>query len=399
MKSLVIIGVIFSVVLVGLFIFLAVEDDELPSGIKVEVLDSLPSDSTAFSEDDECGENHVIFDYPPVNLDKTKVVVPLGLMTGGHVTPIDHQYFQDFDNQEADIEVYSPGDGVIKELSLMSGGYYSGSEYIQWADYRLVIEHGCGVSSSYIHIDELSDKILIEAPKTTGYKSVNILVEAGQIIGWYKNNVDYNIVDENIVLEGLLIPEHYEGEPWKIHVPDTLEYFNEEITSKMIEKSLRSSEPYAGKLDWDIDSKLRGNWFEEGTNYYTGLQREKYWSTHLSISPDYLDYNHITISMGNYDGQEAQFGVKGNFPNPKDVDVNTGLVKYELVGYDYYDSFGVRWERTNFVKISEARNYDFVDGVVLLEMIQDRRLKFEAFPGKTAVEVSGFTTDALIYER
>ena len=43
--------------------------------------------------EDKC-EKGKVFGYPPVNLDKTLVVVPLGLMSGGHVTPIDHQYFQ-----------------------------------------------------------------------------------------------------------------------------------------------------------------------------------------------------------------------------------------------------------------------------------------------------------------
>jgi len=103
--------------------------------------------------------------------------------------------------------------------------------------------------------------------------------------------------------------------------------------------------------------------------------------------------------MGRYDGSEAQFAVKGNSPDPAEVGVETGLVKYELVDFDFYTIDGEVWDRVTLAKIKEARNYDNVNGVVLVEMIGDRRLKFEAFPGKTASEVSGFTDGVKVYER
>jgi len=338
-----------------------------------------------------CEGTKIKFDYAPVNLDKTELLVPLGLMTGGHVTPIDHQYFQDFSNTEVDIEVYSPGDGFVTSIQHMPGA-------LEGEDFRLVIQHTCTISSIYIHIDKLTDK-LYEDIGSKDYVSVSVPVEAGETIGWYKTNVDYNLVDEEVLLTGLLVPEHYEREPWKIHVPNTLDYFNEPIRSNLIEKSLRIEEPIAGRLDWDVDGKLRGNWFEEGTNYYAGSGAENYWITQISISPDYLDYDQIIVSMGQYDGKEAQFAIKGNFLDPADVGVETGLVKYELTGLDYYTTEGDVWDRTTLAKIKEARSYDRVSGVVLVEMIEDRRLKFEAFPGKSAGEVSGFTNSAKIYER
>ncbi|MBD3204254.1 hypothetical protein GF327_08210 [Candidatus Woesearchaeota archaeon] len=35
-----------------------------------------------------------LFNYPPVNLSKTEMIVPFGLMSGNHVTSVDHQHFQ-----------------------------------------------------------------------------------------------------------------------------------------------------------------------------------------------------------------------------------------------------------------------------------------------------------------
>ena len=47
----------------------------------------------------------------------------------------------------------------------------------------------------------------------------------------------------------------------------------------------------------------------------------------------------------------------------------------------------------------KIENYDFVQGVVLFQLIEDRKLKVEIFPGKEGSEVNGFTEDAKIYER
>jgi hypothetical protein len=46
-----------------------------------------------------------------------------------------------------------------------------------------------------------------------------------------------------------------------------------------------------------------------------------------------------------------------------------------------------------------AGNGSDVRGVLLAELIDRRTLRAEAFPGKTAAEVSGFTPAAQSYER
>jgi hypothetical protein len=40
-----------------------------------------------------------------------------------------------------------------------------------------------------------------------------------------------------------------------------------------------------------------------------------------------------------------------------------------------------------------------VQGVLLTQLVEDRKLKIEIFPGKTAVDVTEFTTGAKTYER
>ncbi|MFQ5523459.1 MAG: hypothetical protein ACE5F5_07760 [Acidimicrobiia bacterium] len=194
------------------------------------------------------------------------------------------------------------------------------------------------------------------------------------------------------------MPEHYRQEPWKIHVPDTLQYFTESIRQAMIAKSPRVEEPFAGRFAYDIDGRLRGNWFQEGTGGYGGSDPERYWSGHLSVTYDLFDPSQIVVSIGTLDGASAQFGVRGNAPDPAEVSVASGMVVYELVDYDYYAG-GERWDRVSLVKGIRAVNYDQVRGVVIFQLLDDRRLMVETFPNKTAAEVDGFTEAALIYER
>ncbi|MBI2172789.1 MAG: hypothetical protein HYT73_01080 [Candidatus Aenigmarchaeota archaeon] len=341
-----------------------------------------------------CTGNEIKFDYAPVNLEKTLVFLPIGLTAGGHVTPIDHHYFQNFKNDGFDIEVYSPGDGYVTSIGHMPGAG-------EGEDYRIVIEHTCTVSSIYIHVGTLSEKLKTNAVWRNGYSSARIPVKAGEIIGYYEKNVDYNLVDENFVLQGFVVPEHYDGEEWKIHVPNTYDYFNEPVRSQLVGKSVRTAEPIAGKIDYDIDGRLVGNWFVENTyGYGGGGASADYWTTHLSFVYNGYDPSQIIVSIGDFNGEPKQFAVKGNSPDPADVSTASGLVKYELLPeFDYITKEGNIWDRVSFAKVSSAAGTGSVAGVVLVQMTGDRKIKFEAFPGKTASQVSGFTENAKIYER
>ena len=243
-----------------------------------EKSESIIQEQTNERIEEDCEGTKTKFDYAPVNLDKTLVMLPRGLMTGDHVTPVNHHYFQNFDNEEYNIEVYSPGKGYITNIALMPGAE-------EGKDYHITIKYTCTIWSYYIYVSNLPEKIYkyIRGKK---YVSVRIPVEAGELIGYYKNNLDFNLIDEETTLTGFAVPEHYELEAYKVHiVPNTYEYFNEPVKSKLVEKSVRTAEPISGKIDYDIDGKLVGNWFLEGTNGYAGAVIETggkgYWLGHL----------------------------------------------------------------------------------------------------------------------
>jgi hypothetical protein len=252
----------------------------------------------------KCSEP-VVFDYPPVNLDQIGWIVPLGLMSGDHVTPVDHQYYQAAHDDQ--IEVIMPGDGVVTRIERM------GSVEEQREDWRLIIRHTCSIESVYIHIGKLASVLDAEKPTTRRDTQVSIPVKGGDVIGWYINNVDYNVIDQDVTI-GLLNLESFSvAEDWKPHVQDPFLYFNDEIRERMVSLSQRSEEPYGGKIDYGVDGTLIGMWFEEGTNGYAGVDfpSSSYHQGHLAIAPNHIDPSFIMVSVGTYEGgtEGYQFGV------------------------------------------------------------------------------------------
>ncbi len=355
--------------------------------------------STNFGNQGCVGSGTVNFTSAPRRLEDIEIIEPIGLINanGGHVTPTDHGYYyppnwNPQNNPSEFRDVLSPADGTITTVQLVGG---------RQGDYRLVIHHTCTFYTIYIHIYELSTKIAQAVGEMNVMtKNTNIPVSAGEIIG-RSNSFDFSVHDDNVILKGFIVPEHYNGEPWKIHTVDMFNYFVEPVKSQLLAKNIRQTEPRAGKIDYDVDGRLVGNWFVENTNWYSGLtsQQGSYWKTHLSFAYDGIDPSLIIVSIGDFNNESKQFAVKGNSPDPATVSMANGIVKYELVDIDYTNQeTGQSWNRLSYAKNLKAVGTNEVKGVALAELISDRKLKFEAFPGKIASEVSGFL-NPLIYER
>jgi hypothetical protein len=333
-----------------------------------------------------------IFNYPPIDLERIEYIVPLGQMSGAHVTPVDHQYYIPFDRNSLETCVYSPGDGIITNINHMNGSPDSSNPE---DDFRILINHSENVASIYIHIDNLSEKLAAYDPGLGNQMDTNIRVEAGEILGRC-NGIDYTLVDTNVTLP-FVNPTSYNIEEWKLHCVDPFDYFNESIRSIMLSKCLRTVEPFGGKICYDIEGKLVGTWFENNTNGYAGLSMSNYWVGHLVFAYDHIDPEAIEISLGSYLDTEKQFFVKGNSPDPANVSVGE-LVKYELVGRGYFSN-GVEWNWNGYLPGIKAVIGVNVDGTLLVQLQSDRVLKVEAFPNKTASEVNGFTDNVRIYLR
>ena len=348
------------------------------------------------------GKGPVTFTSPPMKIENIGMIEPIGLMIGGHVTPTDHGYYTSItwlpgesrEDVSKFVDVIAPASGIVTSVQSMPSEYSSSSI----GDYRIVVHHTCTFYTIYIHVNQLSEKLqtIADAGKT-------VQVEAGEVIG-RAPGFDFSVHNDEITLPGFIVPEHYDAESWKIHTSDMFDYFLEPIRTQLLDKNVRQKEPRGGRIDYDIDGRVAGNWFEENTNGYFGKEEYQrsigYWSTHLAFAYDGLDPSLIIVSMGDFDGEAQQYAVKGNKPDHKDVSAQTGLVKYELVPWQYLTENGNEWDRVSFAKITGSKRYDEqVKGAVLVQMLGDRKIKFEAFPGKTASQLVEFTSNAKVYER
>lgn len=321
----------------------------------------------------------VTFANSPMRFEDIGKLMPYGVMIMGHVTPIDHMYLypKDFSLGRDAYEVRAIQDGVIFELQPRDTFTDTNTPIPrQW---RMEIVHSCTFTSYFdlltsIHPDLEAAWTSAERLPPGGYP-----VSAGQVIGWVgAQSLDFGVYDWEVVLPGFVEPSHYEAEPWKIHTIDPFPHFPAEVTEALLEKMERTVEPRSGKIDYDIDGRLVGNWFVKDTGWYAGVEGSwRTWDGHLAIAPDWNDPNEWWFSIGNYEGEYAQLHLLGDQPDPREVSVDSGMVTYLLTPSTTNDS----------------------DGVALVEMIGDRTVKVEVFPGLTPDEVVGFTDAVRVYER
>src|SRR3989344_6780891 len=269
---------------------------------------SYQEQSTNYNQVRGCkGLGPVEFTVSPRKMEDFGMFVPMGLMTGDHVTPIDHGYFYPpnwkMDVTSAELkDVYIPAAGVITTIQRMPD-YFKTTKQADLQDYRVIIHHTCTFYSIYIHLNLLSPRIkeTLGEIQPSESKSVEIEVEAGELLG-LANSFDFSVHNEETTLTGFITPQNYERESWKIHTVDPTAYFVEPVRSKILAKNPRTAEPRGGKIDYDIDGKLIGNWFLEGTNGYAGVETQpNYWVSHLAFAPNAYDPSHFIISMGEFE--------------------------------------------------------------------------------------------------
>jgi hypothetical protein len=361
--------------------------------------------ATLWSQGRAAGRGPVRFTHSPMRLADIERLTPYGLMVGGHVCPIDHGYFypKALKPGQEHFDVFAPADGFVVQVGHRTQLTGSSDRDRPYDDYALVIEHSSTFYTQYDLLTKLDAAILdrLDAPVRERFArkemgpaiAVRIPVRAGQPIGKVGGrSLDFGVVNTEVRLPGFLNPRLYGHYAWRVHVVDPFDYFHEPLKSELLKLNPRKTKPYFGKIDYDVDGRLVGNWFLAGSGGYPGDHRDPrgYWMGHLAFAYHHIDPSLLIVSIGDFDGRPRQFAVRGNGPDPADVSVETGPVKYELV-YAPINSSGESIELP-----TELRG---VQGVMLVQLVENRRVKLEVFPRKASSEVSGFTTAATTYER
>ena len=345
----------------------------------------------------------------PLDPKDIELIIPMGRVQDSHVTPTDHQYIIPKETQGRSIitdnpekyQIKAPFDGFIVNVELFKEPVESAYRKDPYANnYLVVFEYSCDYYTRLIHIDTLSDEVnsqvKFDDPNSQHpYANPRIAVSEGEVIGTVgPHSFDFQIMDTTSSDKSIISPENID--PWTSVTVDTFDYVSDSLRKDLLAKNIRTKEPLGGKVGYDMEGTILGNWFRVGRDKN---ERNEYWTQNLSIVYDHIDESQIRVSLGDFGGYPKAYGIKGNSPDPKDITKPSGLIKYELYKFDYYDSSGKLWDEISFVAGLVSKNTSEMAGVVLFELQAGGKLKVETFPGKSADQVSGFTSKAGMYER
>ncbi len=343
--------------------------------------------------------------HSPMDAADFSIVLPYGIMVGGHVTPIDHQYFspRDYNSPVDSYPVYAMADSTIVSIQQRTNLLHPATEYnIRFAVTCTFLYYYDLVTSLAPDIQQAYDA----ANKADSHTPLVIKVKEGQLIGHIGGRtLDFAVYDTTKPLPGFIVPQHYD-ETWKMYVADPLDYYTDSLKQIILSRYVRTVAPISGKIDYDVDGKLSGNWFLEGTSGYgNGSMGEDYFKGHLAFAPDHIDPTHFIISIGSLykqvkDDAQMQHMIANSTRLPNEAGVETGLVKYDLVDWRYMKPNGSVWDNKSLASglVATTKGTDHF-GCVLVQMIASRKIKFEVFQGKNASQIKTFDSKAVIYER
>jgi hypothetical protein len=353
-----------------------------------------------------CSESGpVTLTVSPMKAEDISSIIPYGWMVNQHVTPIDHQYFTpiNWDSPRDSYEGRAPADGYITQIQHRTSDYSNFTHGQATDEYRIVIEYTCTFLSYFDLITSLSPDIQSQLG-TQQNANVHIPIKAGQVIGKIGGQtLDFAVWDTTKTLSGFLVPEHYSGEPWKIHTADPLDYASPELKAFMLSFNPRKTQPVSGKIDYDIDGTLAGNWFLKGQGGYTGQDPNNRdgWRGQFAFAPNNYDPTLWEISSGAWGENGDQFTINPIQPKPDSVGVANGLVKYELYKVQLLaDGKLIHDERTingkqNITAIAGEQSM----GCMLVKLTAQREMQAEGFPGQSCKNLNSFDDNAKIYER
>ncbi|MGD0539618.1 MAG: M23 family metallopeptidase [Verrucomicrobiota bacterium] len=307
-----------------------------------------------------------VFTVSPLDPTEVREIIPLGNLSPrhGHVFPTDHIYF-DYAGK-AGLPVRAPAGGTVFSVVAQLVGDLKieirADEHLSYYLAHIVLEPGIGNGSR---------------------------VKAGQVVGRAsgRSSLDLGAYDTRVRLPGLINPKRYPAPTRQTVSP--LSLFVEPVKSQLYAKVTRAGADKDGKIDFDRRGRLVGNWFHESLSADDGSRGvPEIFRKQLAFVYDVRKPKLVRISIGGTLAPAGTYAVPAESPDPATVGVETGLVKYPLLGPEEGSRRGE----------SVAGERVAGPGFLLVQLVSEGRLQVEYFD-KTRAEVRAFSRSALIYER
>ena len=297
------------------------------------------------------------FTNSPIEVSKINFGLSLGwIQPSGHTIPTDHVYFwYSNPNNSTTLPVYALCPGKIEHI--LTVPVMGIKECKVW--FRV------NEKFSYYLDHIVLDPSLAE----------NSLVTAGQKIGTtgYGTSIDLGAIDETITLSGFVNPKRYYSE--ELHCGKPYTYFTEPLRSQLYALVDREGTDKDGKIDIDVPGRLVGNWFLDGSVFYT--DGPDGWDKELSFAFDIQHPSIVLVSIGGTIGLTGKWTIPDDALLPSQVSVASGKIAYRLYGSK------ADWQQR---------------GLMIVQMTDDTHIKVQVFPASTASDAS-FDANAKTYAR
>ncbi len=212
-----------------------------------------------------------------------------------------------------------------------------------------------------------------------GFIREGTAVPAGQRLGLVANpdsGIGFGITDftrVNAWIATARYPDSYR------HARHPVEFYEGALRTEIVMRTGNVAAP-AGRLVWDVDGQLAGNWFREFTPRTAEAVTAPYWEGHLSFRGDARFPEQPRVGLGTRFAGGCKCAPRAGEPAFGAVTPQAGPVAYHLVR--------VRADGTVTTQFF---------GTLLVEMVASDRLRVELFAGDVAAAT--FTAAAEIFVR
>ena len=182
----------------------------------------------------------------PMPIAQIGSIQPYGLMVGGHVTPVDHQYYLGPDPRALrdTYDVVAPADGWLTQIQHRGDKYNTPAHTVDVPssdEYRLVFAHTCSFLTYVDLVTSLSDEVKAQMPNynpRTGQGFQPFKVKKGEVIGHIGGQtLDFAVWDlAQTPLPFVARIAYDNAESWKVFTAPTTKYLDPSVKDAVVAK-------------------------------------------------------------------------------------------------------------------------------------------------------------------